>query len=217
MPRSELGLSSTLWGLLRSPVPPAFAVDLRLLLTLTFLLVVQVASGILLSFYYQATPVSVAESIQQIVRDVEWGWLVRGMHHWTGQAAILVAVLTLARSFLQRAYRGEGSTAWYAGVLVVAVLVVSSYTGELLAWDDQAFWRVSRSLTHVQSIPVAGASLARILRGGDDVSATTLGRLHSAHSLVLPWLVWLLLVLDGWMLARRLRAGHLRADPGGRP
>lgn len=205
MSRAEHGLASTLWGVLRSPVPPRHRVDLFLGLLLSFLLIEQVATGILLSFYYQPSPGAVSESIQRIVRDVEWGWLVRGLHHWTGQAAILVSALALARAFLRRAYRGERSTAWYAGVLVVLLLVVSSYSGELLPWDDDAFWRVSRSLGQIESIPLFGASLARILRGGDEVSATTLSRIYSAHSLFLPWLVWLLLVLDGWMLARRLR------------
>ena len=206
MKRSEHGLASTVWGVLRSPVPPQHRVDLFLGLLLLFLLFEQVATGILLSFYYQPTPGAVSESVQRIVRDVDWGWLVRGLHHWTGQASILVSAAALARMFLRRAYQGAGSTAWYAGVLVVLLLVVSTYSGELLPWDNAAFWRVSRSLGQVESIPLFGASLARILRGGDEVTATTLSRIYSAHSLFLPWLVWLLLVLDGWMLARRLRA-----------
>ena len=139
------GLAGTLWGVLRSPVPPRHRADLFLVLLLGFLLVSQVATGILLSFYYQPSTDAVSESIERIVRDVDWGWLVRGLHHWTGQAAIVVSLLALVRAFLRRAYRGEGSTAWYAGVLVVLLLVVSSYTGELLPWDHDAFWRVSRS------------------------------------------------------------------------
>jgi len=209
--RVEPGLARTLWGLLRSPVPPRHRVELSLGLTLLFLLLVQVGTGILLSFYYQPTADAVSESIQRIARDVDWGWLVRGLHHWTARAAIVVSALTLARLFLRREYRDERSTAWYAGVLVLLLLVVSSYTGELLPWDGDAFWRVSRSLAQTESIPLLGPGLARILRGGDAVTATTLSRLYSAHSLFLPWLVWLLLVLDGWMLARRLRA-----SPGGR-
>jgi quinol-cytochrome oxidoreductase complex cytochrome b subunit len=190
---------------LRSPVPPRHRADVSFRFLLLFLLVAQVVTGILLSFYYQPSPGAVSESIERIVRDVDWGWLVRGLHHWTGQAAILVAVVALAHAFLRRAYRDDGSTAWYAGVLVVLVLAVSSYSGELLPWDDDAYWRVSRSLDQIESIPIVGANLARILRGGDDVTSTTLSRIYSAHSLFLPWLVWLLLVLDGWMITRRLR------------
>ena len=212
MSRDEHGLGRALWGVLRSPVPPQHRADLAFGLLLLSLLVLQVATGILLSFYYQPTPLAVSESIQRIVRDVDWGWLVRGLHHWSGQAAILVSLVALTRAFLRRGYRGDGSTAWYAGVLIVLLLVVSSYSGELLPWDDDAFWRVSRSLGQVESIPGFGPGLARILRGGDEVSATTLSRVYSAHSLFLPWLVWLLLVLDGWMLARRLRSSS-----GGRP
>lgn len=206
MSQVELGLGRTLWGVLRSPVPPRHRADLAFSLVLLFLLVLQVATGILLSFYYQPSPGAVHESIERIVRDVDWGWLVRGLHHWTGQAAILVSAAVLARAFVRRAYRREGSTAWYAGVLVLLLLVVSSYSGELLPWDNDAYWRVSRSLGQIESIPLVGAGLARILRGGDGVNSTTLSRLYSAHSLFLPWFVWLLLVVDGWMLARRLRS-----------
>ena len=104
MSRAEHGLGRTLWGVLRSPVPPRHRADLSFGLLLLFLFVVQVATGILLSFYYQPTPTAVSESIQRIVRDVDWGWLVRGLHHWTGQVAILVSAAALVRAFLRRAF-----------------------------------------------------------------------------------------------------------------
>jgi len=85
-------------------------------------------------------------------------------------------------------------------------MVISTFTGELLAWDDEAFWRASLVLERIELLPLFGHGLATTLRGGADVSATTLGRTFTAHSLFVPWLIWLLLVLNIWFLFQRIQA-----------
>jgi ubiquinol-cytochrome c reductase cytochrome b subunit len=200
------GLFRTLGTVLRSPVPPAFRSALAFGWLVLLLFLVQVFTGILLSLYYQPSPATVAESVQFIMRDVDWGWLIRGLHHWASHALILLLVGRLTYVMVKGRYRGGGATGWYLTILLLWLMVLSTYSGELLAWDNEAFWRATRVLDRIAVLPMIGQGLATILRGGADVSATTLGRTYTAHGLFIPWLIWLLLVLNIWFLFRRIQA-----------
>ena len=202
----SLGLFRTMGTVLRSPVPPAFRSALAVGWLVLLLFLVQVFTGILLSLYYQPSPATVAESVQFIMRDVDWGWLVRGLHHWAAHALILLLVGRLTYLMLRGRYHGGAATSWYLIILLLWLMVISTYSGELLAWDNEAYWRAVGVLDKIEVLPGIGHGLATILRGGEDVSATTLGRTYTAHSLFVPWLIWLLLVLNIWFLFRRIQA-----------
>ncbi|MBI5432325.1 MAG: cytochrome b N-terminal domain-containing protein [Planctomycetes bacterium] len=204
MQSGEQGVLKAIWSALRIPVAPEHRGDLAfgwLILGLFFL---QVFTGILLSLYYQPSPPMVAESVQYIMRDVDWGWLVRGVHHWTSHAMIVVCALHLLRAVITGSYRGAGTPNWYAGTLVMAVVLVATYTGDLLTWDQSSYWRLTGALSRIASFGSVGAFFADVARGGSEVNATTLSRTYSAHSLLLPWMIWVLLVANLWFLGRRL-------------
>jgi ubiquinol-cytochrome c reductase cytochrome b subunit len=201
------GLVRALWDVLRRPVPPEHRSDLFSGWALLSLFLVQVATGILLSIYYEPSPSAVAESVQFVMRDVAWGWLVRGVHHWASHALIVLSLLHLAWLFVRGRYRGLGAPNWYVGVLILGLAVALTYSGELLAWDQDTYWRASRALARLESFGSPGSALAHVLRGGDEVSATTLSRTYTAHGMFLPWLSFVLLVANLWFLARRIRAG----------
>jgi ubiquinol-cytochrome c reductase cytochrome b subunit len=206
----EHGMSRSLWGLLRSPVPPAERTDLLLALVILFLFLLQVATGILLAFFYQPSPVTVADSVQLIMRDVDWGWVVRGLHHWSAQAILPLCAFQVARILWRGTYRGQGSSSWSLGLLMLLCATLLAYTGELLVWDQAAYWRITSALEQVESAPLIGNWIAHVLRGGDEVSATTLSRVFSVHSLLLPWVLGALAVFEGWFFALRLRGSKGR-------
>ncbi|MBK7641669.1 MAG: cytochrome b N-terminal domain-containing protein [Planctomycetes bacterium] len=195
----------TFWSLLRSPVPPTERADLLLALVILFLFFLQVATGILLAFFYQPSPVTVADSVQLIMRDVDWGWVVRGLHHWSAHAILVLCGFQVLRILYLGTWRGRASSSWNLGLLVLLCAILLSYTGELLVWDQSAFWRITRALEQVESAPIVGTWVAHVLRGGEEVSATTLSRVFSVHSLLLPWVLWVLVVFEGWFFAQRLR------------
>jgi quinol-cytochrome oxidoreductase complex cytochrome b subunit len=198
------------WNLLRTPVPPAERTELLLALLILFLFLLQVATGILLAFFYQPSPATVADSVQLIMRDVEWGWVVRGIHHWSAHAILPLGAFQVARILWRGSYRGRGSSSWSLGLLVLLCTMLLGYSGELLVWDQAAFWRITRALQQIESAPLVGTWLAHVLRGGDEVSATTLSRVFSVHSLLLPWMLGALVAFEGWFLAARL---HGRKEP----
>jgi quinol-cytochrome oxidoreductase complex cytochrome b subunit len=204
MAAREPGVAQAVWATLRAPVRPAFRAELFFGWILMALFLVQVFTGILLSLYYQPSPVTVAQSVQFIMRDVSWGWLVRGLHHWASHALIVLCLLHVLRMFLVRGYRGAGSANWYAGCLVLALVVVLAGIGELLPWDNDAYWSLEGVLGRLERLGGIGQALSDVIRGGAQISGPTLSRLWSAHSLFLPWLVWMLLIVNLWFLARRM-------------
>ena len=199
------GMVQTLWLVLRSPVRPEQRTELMLGLGILLCFVLQVATGILLALFYQPSPATVAESVQLIMRDVDWGWLVRGLHHWTANALLPLCALQIVWLLATGKYKGRSSSGWYLGLLVLGLSVLLAYSGELLVWDNRAFWRITNALQQVESAPFFGQWLAHVLRGGDEVNATTLSRVFTLHSLLLPWTLWLVVVAEAWFLARRLR------------
>jgi quinol-cytochrome oxidoreductase complex cytochrome b subunit len=180
------GFMSALWWALRRPVRQRGTFSFGWLILFVF--AVQIVTGILLSLYYEPSPRLAAESVRSIMRDVGFGWLVRGIHHWATGFAQLV------RMFISGRYRVARSS-WYLGILLFGVVILLAHTGTLLPWDQEAYWSVTRSLEVVETIPLLGPALAPILRGGEGVTGATLGRLYSGHVMFLPWVAFYLLVL----------------------
>lgn len=202
----EHGVLRSLWSVLRRPVPPGHRADLFFGWVIVLVFLLQVLTGILMSIYFEPSPTTVADSVQFIMRDVDWGWLVRGVHHWASHALIVILALHLLIVFVRGRYRAAGSSNWYTGVLVLFLVVALTYSGELLSWDHEAYWRVTRALERVESFGSLGSALAYIVRGGDSVTATTLSRTYTAHGMFLPWLVFVLLMANLWFLARRIQS-----------
>ena len=200
----ERGLLHLTRNALRTPVPPAARADLAFAVSLLVLFLLQVFTGILLTLYYQPSPETVSDSVQFIMRDVSWGWLIRGLHHWTSPALVLLCSLHLARVMYRGLYRFGQAWVWYVGLAVLALVLAETLSGDLLNWDNLAYWRVRHLLESVESLAWIGPTLADILRGGPEVSATTLSRTYSAHTLFVPWLAWMLLLINVALLVRRV-------------
>ena len=205
MAAEQLGLREILNRALRSPIPPDLRTDLLLAGSIFVVFLAQVFTGILLTLYYQSSPVTVADSMQFVMRDVSWGWLARGMHHWCSAALILLVGLWLLRMLFFGLYRAVNASTWYLGWCVLALVLVLAFSGELLTWDNQAYWRIDHVLLGVEALPLVGANLAAMLRGGSEVSATTLSRTYSLHTMFVPWLVWMLLLIRTGLLIARIR------------
>jgi len=203
MRERRYGLFSALWELLRTPAPPGYRGYLAFGWLILLLFAVQVVTGILLSFYYQPSPEMASKSVEYIMRDVDSGWLVRGMHHWAAQGMIALGFVQLLKVILTGAYRGARSASWYLGLLLLLLVIAFAASGALLAWDNRAYWAADSALGRVEALPFLGPTLATTLRGGSEVGAGTLSRAYSGHVLLLPWLTVTLVVVNLWLLARR--------------
>lgn len=199
------GLLRAIGSALRTPVPPGARGWLAFGWTCTALLVVLGISGALLSIYYLPAVDAAAASVRFVMREVTWGWLVRGIHRWGAVLLIVFSGAQLVRVFVAGRYRGARAGSWVLGVLLLLAVLGLAFTGELLRWDERSVALASAALEGTDAIPLAGPPLAALMRGGPEVGVATLARAHAAHALVLPWLAFLLLLLNLWFLARTRR------------
>ena len=151
-----------------------------------FLFMVQVASGILLLLYYRPSTTEAYESVQFIVTQVEFGWLVRNIHSWSANLLIASAFAHLFSVFLLKAYRKPRELTWVGGVLLLFLMMAFGFSGYLLPWNELSFFATKVGTGLAGAVPFAGRAILRFLRGGDDVTGATLSRFYALHVAILP-------------------------------
>jgi len=154
-----------------------------------FLFMVQVATGILLLLYYRPSATEAFESIQFLMTEVEFGWLIRSIHSWSANLMVFAMFIHLFSALLLTAYRAPRELTWLSGGGLLALTLGFGFTGYLLPWNELSFFatRVGTEIPGV--IPVVGPFLRRLLRGGDDVTGATLTRFYGIHVAILPAIV----------------------------
>lgn len=168
-----------------------------------FLLVVQILTGIFLSFYYVPSVEQAYGSVEYITKEVPFGSYVRGLHRWTASLVIVFAVLHLLRVFFTGAYKYPREASWVVGVLLLGVIFAFGFTGYLLPWDQKAYWATVVGTHIAETAPGIGDLAARLLKGGPDVGIKTLGRFYAFHALFLPTILILLVGLHLFMVIRQ--------------
>ena len=151
-----------------------------------FCFAVQATTGILLALNYQATPESAYDSVLVIMNRMTFGWLIRSVHSWSANLMIVFCVLHLLRVALQGAFKRPREITWMVGMGLLFVTLGFGFTGYLLPWDQRAFWATTVGTEIAGSVPFVGDFMKQFLRGGADVSASTLSRFFGVHMLVLP-------------------------------
>jgi len=147
---------------------------------------VQVASGILLLLYYRPSASEAYESVQFIVTQVEFGWLIRNIHSWSANLLILAAFAHLFSVFFLKAYRKPRELTWISGALLLFLMLGFGFSGYLLPWNELAFFATKVGTGIAGAVPLIGRPLLRFLRGGDDVTGATLSRFYALHVAILP-------------------------------
>ncbi len=167
-----------------------------------FLFFLQIATGILLLFYYRPSAEGAYESIQFLMAEVSFGWLIRSIHSWGANLMIFVAFVHLFSVMLLRAHRAPREVTWMTGVGLLFVSMGLGFTGYLLPWNELAFFATRVGTEIPGAIPVVGPFLRTVLRGGDDVSGATLTRFYALHVSVLPALAFMLVALHVLLVQR---------------
>lgn len=174
------------------------------------LFLVLVVTGVLLSFYYRPSVQEAYPSLQFVVSQVPFGWLIRDLHAWCANLIVIAVLAHFARVFFEAAYQPPRETNWLVGLLLLFVVLAFGSTGYLLPWDQWAYWTVTEVLEALGRLPLLGSVLVNLLRGDVIVSGATLSRFFALHVIVLPWLA---LVLLGYHFA--LVRKHGLAPPQG--
>jgi quinol-cytochrome oxidoreductase complex cytochrome b subunit len=173
------------------------------------LFVILAATGIMLAIYYQPTPDKAYQSVLDITTNVKFGWLIRSIHRWAAGGMVLLVFAHMLRVFFTGAYKAPRELNWLTGVLLLVLTMGFGFTGYLLPWDQKAYWATKVGTDIAGSVPLVGHFLLVSLRGGEQISAATLGRFYDLHIMVLPAVILILLLGHFWMIRRHGISGRL--------
>ena len=151
-----------------------------------FLFTVQVVTGILLLLYYRPSAENAFESVQFIITEVQFGWLIRSIHSWSANLMIATLFIHLFSVFFLRAYHRPREITWVSGVVLLFIVICFGFSGYLLPWNKLAYFATKVGTEIAGVIPIVGRPVLRFLRGGDDVTGATLTRFFGFHVAVLP-------------------------------
>jgi len=148
--------------------------------------IVQVATGFAMTFYYRPTVTEAFASVQYIMTEVNFGWLIRSVHRWSASMMVLNMILHVCRVYLTGGFKKPRELTWVTGVALASVTVSFGVTGYSLPWDQVGYWACKIVTGVPDAIPVVGTLVVGLLRGGVSVGQSTLTRFYSAHTFVLP-------------------------------
>ena len=164
--------------------------------------IVQVATGFAMTFYYRPTVTEAFASVQYIMTEVNFGWLIRSVHRWSASMMVLNMILHVCRVYLTGGFKKPRELTWVTGVALASVTVSFGVTGYSLPWDQVGYWACKIVTGVPDAIPVVGGLLVEVLRGGVSVGQSTLTRFYSAHTFVLP-VVAVVLMLTHFVMIRK--------------
>ena len=166
---------------------------------LTFFLVAQIATGIVLAMHYVAHADLAFDSIEHIMRDVNYGWLLRYLHSNGSSMFFLAVYIHIFRSLFYGSHKSPREIIWILGVLIYILMMATAFMGYVLPWGQMSFWAATVITNLFTAIPLIGESITSWLWGGYAVDNPTLNRFYSLHYLV-PFLILGLVILHIWAL-----------------
>ena len=159
------------------------------------ILVIQIVTGIFLTMHYKPDAALAFGSVEYIMRDVPWGWLIRYMHSTGASAFFIVVYLHMFRGLMYGSYRKPRELIWIFGCAIFLALMAEAFMGYLLPWGQMSYWGAQVIVKLFAAIPFIGPDLALLIRGDFVVGDATLNRFFAFHVIAVP------LVLLGLVVA----------------
>lgn len=163
--------------------------------TLAFAFMVQVVTGIFLWAAYSPSTTTAWGSVYAIQYQMDFGWLLRGVHHFMAQAMVVLLAIHLLQVIWDGAYRAPREVNFWIGLILMQIVLALSLTGYLLPWDQKGYWATRVATNLIGITPVVGKEVQELVVGGPDYSHATLTRFFALHAGVLPGLLIFFLVV----------------------
>jgi cytochrome b6 len=171
--------------------------------------IVQVATGFAMTFYYRPTVTEAFASVEYIMTQVNFGWLIRSVHRWSASMMVLNMILHVCRVYLTGGFKKPRELTWVTGVALASVTVSFGVTGYSLPWDQVGYWACKIVTGVPDAVPIVGGLIVQVLRGGVSVGQSTLTRFYSAHTFVLPVVAAVLMLTHFVMIRKQGISGPL--------
>ncbi len=168
----------------------------------TVLLVLQVMTGILLALVYTPSASHAWNSLEFLDHNVKLGWFLRAIHGWGSDFMIAVVLIHLAQVFLFGAYKFPRELTWIIGVFLLLLTLGMAFTGQVLRFDQDAYWGLGIGASIVSRVPLIGGWLVDMMLGGPIIAGPTLTRFFALHVFVIPGTLIAFVGLHLWMVLR---------------
>ena len=163
--------------------------------TPAYLFVVQIATGILLAFYYEAAPATAYESVRYITHEASFGWFIRSVHKWAATLMIAAVILHQLRVYFTGAYRRPREINWMIGIFLLICTLMTGFTGYSLVYEQLSFWGATVGANIADTVPLVGGFIKNMMLGGETYNQRTLSRFFVLHAAVLPVAMVLLIAI----------------------
>jgi ubiquinol-cytochrome c reductase cytochrome b subunit len=168
----------------------------------TVILILQVMTGILLALVYAPTASDAWNSLQFLDHNVKLGWFLRAMHGWGSDFMVAVVLIHMAQVFIFGAYKFPRELTWIIGVFLLLMTLGMAFTGQVLRFDQDAYWGLGIGASIVSRVPLIGGALVDLMLGGPIIAGPTLSRFFTLHVFVIPGLLLAMVGLHVWMVLR---------------
>jgi ubiquinol-cytochrome c reductase cytochrome b subunit len=166
------------------------------------LFMLQIATGVCLALVYVPAADQAYDSLRYLNDQAAFGWYLRAIHFWGSNGMVFVMTLHMLQVFLWGAYKYPRELTWIVGVLLLLCTLGMAFTGQILRWDQDAYWGLGIGASITARAPVIGSALVHVLLGGPIVAGRTLSRFFVAHVFLIPGILIALIGLHLWLVVR---------------
>jgi ubiquinol-cytochrome c reductase cytochrome b subunit len=196
----RLGLFKPMWAAASHPTPANNASWWYVFgSAATVLLLLQLVTGILLAFVYSPSANEAWTSLGLLNRAVPLGWYLRALHGWGSDFMVAIVLIHLAQVFLFGAYKFPRELTWIVGVFLLLLTLGMAFTGQVMRFDQDAYWGLGIGASILSRVPWIGAPLVHLMLGGPIIGGATLSRFFALHVFILPGLLLLGVGVHIWM------------------
>jgi ubiquinol-cytochrome c reductase cytochrome b subunit len=151
--------------------------------------ILQIVTGILLAFVYVPSGAEAWSSLQALNHDITLGWFIRAMHGWGSNFMVAIVLIHMVQVFLFGAYKFPRELTWILGVFLLLMTLGMAFTGQVLRFDQDAYWGLGIGASIASRVPILGAMIVKLMLGGPIIAGATLSRFFALHVFVIPGLL----------------------------
>lgn len=211
---TRLGVRASIWPIVTHPVPTGARWWYVFGSATLTLFMVQVITGICLALVYVPAPDQAFQTLEYLNYDQYLGWLLRAIHYYAATGMVCMMFVHMTQVFLFGAFKYPRELTWLCGVGLLALTLFMGFSGQVLRWDQDAYWGLNVAASMAGRVPVIGPQVVELLLGGPQVGAASLSRFFTLHVFVVPGLIIALISLHLYLV---LRKGISEPPVPGRP
>src|SRR6202171_4593739 len=187
---ARLQLGSSIRETMEHPVPRETASWFYVFGSAAFVVfMLQIVTGIMLALIYVPSAGEAWNSLQTLNHNVALGWFIRGLHGWGSNFMIAIVLIHMVQVFLFGAYKYPRELTWIVGVFLLLVTLGMAFTGQVLRFDQDAYWGLGIGASIASRVPLMGHSIVNLMLGGPIIAGATLSRFFAVHVFLIPGLL----------------------------